>query len=235
MIWYSLSVSVSAGATVIESPVCTPIGSRFSIEQMMMQLSFLSRTTSISNSFQPITDSSISTSLVGEASRPRSTMSRNSSLVIGDAAAGAAEREGRADDRRQADRIASSASISRADVRSSPPPAPSGQPGFLPAISCLDRGDLGPARGRLLRGGSAERGVSARSVIASRNSLRSSALSMASAVAPIICTLNLSSVPCFFSDSAQLSAVCPPMVGSSASGRSFSMILATISGVIGSI
>ena len=29
-------------------------------------------------------------------------------------------------------------------------------------------------------------------------------------------------------------AVCPPMVGSSASGRSFSMILATISGVIGS-
>jgi hypothetical protein len=39
MIWYSLSVSVCAGATVIESPVCTPIGSRFSIEQMMMQLS----------------------------------------------------------------------------------------------------------------------------------------------------------------------------------------------------
>ncbi|KAG1649212.1 Sulfoacetaldehyde reductase 2 [Nymphon striatum] len=27
MIWYSLSVNVSAGATVIESPVCTPIGS----------------------------------------------------------------------------------------------------------------------------------------------------------------------------------------------------------------
>ena len=81
MIWYSLSVSVSAGATVIESPVCTPIGSRFSIEQMMMQLSFLSRTTSISNSFQPSTDSSISTSLVGEASMPRSTMSMNSSLL----------------------------------------------------------------------------------------------------------------------------------------------------------
>ena len=81
MIWYSLSVSVSAGAMVMESPVCTPIGSRFSIEQMMMQLSFLSRTTSISNSFQPSTDSSISTSLVGEASRPRSMMSRNSSLL----------------------------------------------------------------------------------------------------------------------------------------------------------
>jgi hypothetical protein len=39
----------------------------------------------------------------------------------------------------------------------------------------------------------------------------------------------------FFSDSAVLSAVWPPMVGSSASGRSFSMILATTSGVIGSI
>ena len=39
MIWYSLSVSVSAGATVTESPVWTPIGSTFSIEQTMMQLS----------------------------------------------------------------------------------------------------------------------------------------------------------------------------------------------------
>ena len=29
--WYSLSVSVWAGATVIESPVWTPIGSRFSM------------------------------------------------------------------------------------------------------------------------------------------------------------------------------------------------------------
>ena len=57
MIWYSLSVSVCAGATVMESPVCTPIGSKFSIEQMMMQLSARSRTTSISYSFQPSTDS----------------------------------------------------------------------------------------------------------------------------------------------------------------------------------
>jgi hypothetical protein len=68
IIWYSLSVSVSAGATVIESPVCTPIGSMFSIEQTMMQLSALSRTTSISNSFQPRTDSSTRTSPTGEAS-----------------------------------------------------------------------------------------------------------------------------------------------------------------------
>jgi hypothetical protein len=81
MIWYSLSVSVCAGATVIESPVCTPIGSRFSIEQMMMQLSALSRTTSISYSFQPSSDSSISSSLVGEASRPRLQMASNSSSL----------------------------------------------------------------------------------------------------------------------------------------------------------
>src|SRR5512142_288109 len=38
--WYSLSVSVWIGATVMESPVWTPIASRFSIEQMMTTLSF---------------------------------------------------------------------------------------------------------------------------------------------------------------------------------------------------
>ena len=38
----------------------------------------------------------------------------------------------------------------------------------------------------------------------------------------------------FLERRAQFSAVWPPMVGRSASGRSFSMILATISGVIGS-
>jgi hypothetical protein len=79
--WYSLSVRVWAGATVIESPVCTPIASRFSIEQTMMQLSFLSLTTSSSNSFHPIRDSSISNSLVGESSRPRAQISSNSSLL----------------------------------------------------------------------------------------------------------------------------------------------------------
>jgi hypothetical protein len=81
MIWYSLSVSVWAGATVMESPVCTPMGSRFSIEQMMMQLSALSRTTSISYSFQPSNDSSINNSLVGDASRPRLQMVSNSSAL----------------------------------------------------------------------------------------------------------------------------------------------------------
>ena len=81
MIWYSLSVSVSAGATVMLSPVWMPIGSTFSMEHTMMQLSALSRTTSISNSFQPSTDSSISTWPTGEARRPRPTMSRNSARL----------------------------------------------------------------------------------------------------------------------------------------------------------
>ena len=81
MIWYSLSVSVSAGATVMLSPVWTPIGSMFSMAQTMMQLSALSRTTSISYSFQPSTDSSISTSPTGLARRPPRTMSSNSSRL----------------------------------------------------------------------------------------------------------------------------------------------------------
>src|ERR1700757_5378464 len=36
--WYSLSVRVWAGATVIESPVWIPIGSKFSIEKITTQL-----------------------------------------------------------------------------------------------------------------------------------------------------------------------------------------------------
>ena len=79
--WYSLSVRVRAGATVTESPVCTPMGSTFSIEQTMMQLSARSRTTSISYSFQPSTDSSTSTSCTGLASRPRRTTAWNCSRL----------------------------------------------------------------------------------------------------------------------------------------------------------
>ena len=45
------------------------------------ELSFLSRTTSISNSFQPSKDSSMSSSLVGDKSSPRPQISSNSSLL----------------------------------------------------------------------------------------------------------------------------------------------------------
>jgi hypothetical protein len=79
--WYSLSVSVWIGATVIESPVWTPMGSRFSIEQMMTTLSLRSRITSSSYSFQPMTDCSMRTSVTGDASNPRWTISSNSSTL----------------------------------------------------------------------------------------------------------------------------------------------------------
>jgi hypothetical protein len=71
--------------------------------------------------------------------------------------------------------------------------------------------------------------------IAARKRSRSSALRMTSARAPIISTPKRSSTPESCSARAVFSAVCPPRVGSSASGRSFSMICATTSGVIGSM
>ena len=79
--WYSRSVSVCAGATVIESPVCTPIASKFSIEQMITTLSFRSRTTSSSYSFHPSTLSSSKHSCTGERSSPRARISINSSRL----------------------------------------------------------------------------------------------------------------------------------------------------------
>ena len=58
---------------------------------------------------------------------------------------------------------------------------------------------------------------------------------MTSALAPIISTPYLASTPRSSSARAVFSAVWPPMVGSSASGRSLAMIFSTISGVIGSM
>ena len=76
--WYSRSVRVMAGATVTESPVCTPIGSMFSIEQTTTTLSLASRMSSSSNSFQPMMLCSSRTSWVGLASRPAPAMRRRS-------------------------------------------------------------------------------------------------------------------------------------------------------------
>jgi len=81
MTWYSRSVSVIAGATVTLSPVCTPMGSTFSIEHTMTALSAPSRITSSSNSFHPSTDSSTSTSLMGLAANPSAAARSNSSRV----------------------------------------------------------------------------------------------------------------------------------------------------------
>jgi hypothetical protein len=95
--WYSRSVSVWAGATVIESPVWTPIGSKFSIEQTMTQLSFLSRITSSSYSFQPKMDSSIRHLAVHRLLEAVLDDLLVLLDVVGDAAAGAAHREAGAD------------------------------------------------------------------------------------------------------------------------------------------
>ena len=71
--------------------------------------------------------------------------------------------------------------------------------------------------------------------MALRNSSRSSALSMAAREAAISSTSYFSSTPSRTRSSAVLSAVWPPRVGSSASGRSFSMMRASVRQVIGSM
>ncbi|OQB68147.1 MAG: hypothetical protein BWX93_01607 [Bacteroidetes bacterium ADurb.Bin139] len=52
--WDSLLLSVCVGATTMLSPVCIPSGSKFSMLHTVMQLSYLSRTTSYSISFHPL-------------------------------------------------------------------------------------------------------------------------------------------------------------------------------------
>ena len=66
---------------MIESPVWTPIGSRFSIEQMITQLSARSRMTSSSYSFHPAMDCSMRISLMGLAARPLAASRSNSAGV----------------------------------------------------------------------------------------------------------------------------------------------------------
>ena len=75
--------SVCAGATVIESPVCTPMGSKFSMEQTTTQLSTRSRITSSSNSFHPAMDRSIRIWCTGLAARPSAATRANSARVVG--------------------------------------------------------------------------------------------------------------------------------------------------------
>ena len=71
----------------MDSPVWMPIGSMFSMLQMVMQLSLASRMTSYSNSFQPRTLSSTRTWWMRDRFRPISAMSPDLFLGVGDAAA----------------------------------------------------------------------------------------------------------------------------------------------------
>jgi len=78
---YSSLVKDWEGATTMLSPVCTPIGSTFSIEVIIITLSTQSLITSYSISFHPNTDCSTSTWATGLISRPLDKNSSNSSLL----------------------------------------------------------------------------------------------------------------------------------------------------------
>ena len=190
MIWYSLSVSVCAGATVIESPVCTPIGSRFSIEQTMMQLSLLVAHHLHLELFpaeQRLLDQQLAAS--ARASRPRLHDLDELVLVVGDAAAGAAQRERGPDHRREADRRLHLErllqAVRDARARGAEADARHRRLELLAVLGLVDR------------------------LLATRRSAR---------------RRTSSSTPSRARSSAQLSAVWPPIVGSSASGRSRSMM-----------
>ena len=80
--WYSRSVSVMAGATVTESPVCTPIGSMFSIEQTTTTLSACVAH-QLELELLPAEDALLEQDLgVGLASRPAPAMRRRSASVF---------------------------------------------------------------------------------------------------------------------------------------------------------
>ena len=103
--WYLSSERLCCGATVTESPVCTPIGSMFSIDAMITTLSFLSRMTSSSNSPQPSSDCSTSVSPIGLAASAAPSIVLQLVARVRDAAAEAAHRVARADDRGDADSL----------------------------------------------------------------------------------------------------------------------------------
>ena len=196
--WYSTSVSVIAGATVIESPVCTPIGSKFSIEQMITQLSARSRMTSSSNSFQPAIDFSMSTSPIGLASMPRLTMCSNSAWVV-------------------AMPVPLPPRMKAGRITTGRPSSPSTWAASVMSCAMPEAGTSMPI-----------------SIIACLNRSRSSAVRIASAFAPMSSVSYAASTPDSSSSIARLSAVWPPRVGSTASGRSVSMIRSSTSATSGS-
>ena len=73
------------------------------------------------------------------------------------------------------------------------------------------------------------------SLISSRNRSLSSARLMAESFVPKTSTLHSFKIPAFSNSTAILSPVCPPNVGSRASGRSFRIMVLTNSSEIGSI
>ena len=96
MFWYSRSVSVIAGATVMESPVCTPIGSRFSIEQTITHV-VVPVAHDLELVLLPAEDGLLEEHLGGRRGvEPGAGDAAQVGLVVGEAGAGAAHGEGRA-------------------------------------------------------------------------------------------------------------------------------------------
>ncbi len=205
--WYSRSVSVMAGATVTLSPVCTPIGSMFSIEQTTTTLSLRSRMSSSSYSFQPSTLSSMSTSCTGLSASPAPAMrSRSASVCAMPDPRPPMVNDGRiTTGRPSSPAVWRTSSIEWQTRERGTSAAGSSMPIRTPALATM-----------------------------SLNSCRSSPRRIASMLAPISSTPYLSSTPASCSATAVFSAVCPPRVGSTASGRSLAMTSSTNSGVIGS-
>ena len=101
--WYWASVSVSAGATVTLSPVCTPMGSMFSMEQMIDDVVGVVAH-DLELELVPADDGLLEQHLRDRAERqPLLADAREALVVVGDAAAAAAERVGGADDEREAE------------------------------------------------------------------------------------------------------------------------------------
>ncbi len=184
MAWYSTSDNVCAGATVIESPVCTPMGSKFSMEQTTTQLSTRSRITSSSNSFHPAMDRSIRIWCTGLAARPSAATRANSARVSAVPVP--------APPRMKLGRI----------MRGKPMRSPSA----MASSRCVANPDAGTSRP-----------ISSMAVL---NWSRSSAVAMATALAPISSTPKSSRTPRSERPKARFRPVCPPMVGNNASGRS---------------
>ena len=122
--WWTGSGSVWTGATTIESPVWTPSGSTFSMEQTAMHVSSASRITSYSISCQPTRQRSTMTWPMGLSRRPARHPLAVRLLGVHDAAARAAERERGPDDRGQAD-------LARARARCPPGAPPSVAPSMI--------------------------------------------------------------------------------------------------------
>ena len=171
----------------------------FSIEQIIIQLSTLSLTTSISNSFHPRRDSSISTSELGDNFIPFNTISINSSVLY-----------------------------------AIPPPSPpsvkegliiAGKPTNSNAVlaSSIFFAILAFAEFRPIL------------FMHSLNNSLSSAFFIESGFAPISSILYFSRIPASNNSKVTLRAVCPPIVGSIASGFSILIIFSIISLLIGSI